>query len=67
MQDVATLMALIVLLLSFASTYVFQAGLIFTLIRRFASTIVISLLYLIASVVYHATSLVSVCKVISKN
>ena len=65
MQDVSTLMALIILLLSFASTYVFQAGLIFTLIRRFAATIVIALLYLIASVVYHATSLVDILKIIS--
>jgi hypothetical protein len=58
LQNVATLMALIIMLLTFFSTYVFQAGLIGTLVRRFQATIYIALLYLAISIVYHATSLV---------
>uniref|UniRef100_A0A914UGG2 Transmembrane protein 138 n=1 Tax=Plectus sambesii TaxID=2011161 RepID=A0A914UGG2_9BILA len=50
-------MAVIILLLSFSSTYVFQAGLISVLVSKFQMTIYISTIYLALSIVYHFWSL----------
>lgn len=45
-QDVSLVMALIILFLVFFNTYVFKAGLVSILIRKFVATIVVTLIYL---------------------
>uniref|UniRef100_A0A1I8AKX9 Transmembrane protein 138 n=1 Tax=Steinernema glaseri TaxID=37863 RepID=A0A1I8AKX9_9BILA len=57
LQDTNILMTLIVMLISFSSTFVFQAGLISLLLRRFTPTIIVSLLYLALTVAFHIVSL----------
>ncbi|XP_065670041.1 transmembrane protein 138 isoform X2 [Hydra vulgaris] len=52
-QDVCMILALIVLFLVFFNTFVFQAGLVFLLIRKFKVTILTILLYFALSVVLH--------------
>ena len=52
-QDVALLLALIVLFLVFFSTFVFQAGLIFLLVRKFRAIILTTVIYLLLSVGLH--------------
>lgn len=52
-QDVCLLLALIVLFLVFFNTFVFQAGLIFLLVRKFKPTIMCIVLYLTLSVALH--------------
>lgn len=51
-------MALIIMFLTFFSTYVFQAGLVSVLITRFQATIYSSIVYLAFSITYHVWSLV---------
>uniref|UniRef100_A0AC35U6M8 Transmembrane protein 138 n=1 Tax=Rhabditophanes sp. KR3021 TaxID=114890 RepID=A0AC35U6M8_9BILA len=62
LQDVGTIMSIIVLVISFSSTFVFQAGLISYLIIKFRSTIIICFLYLTISVAFHSFSLASFMK-----
>ncbi|XP_023718013.1 transmembrane protein 138 [Cryptotermes secundus] len=56
-QDVCLIFALISLVLSFFSTYAFQAGLIELLYDRFRATIIISTAYLILTITLHSWSL----------
>ncbi|GMT14808.1 hypothetical protein PFISCL1PPCAC_6105, partial [Pristionchus fissidentatus] len=57
LQDTCLVLSLILLVITFSSTFVFQAGLISLLISRFAPTIAISLIYLILSIALHVYSL----------
>jgi len=57
-QDTCTVMALIIMFLTFFATFVFQAGLISLLIGRFQASIVSTSLYLLLSIIYHVWSLV---------
>eukprot|EP00112_Aurelia_sp_Birch-Aquarium-sp1_P010244 Seg2197.1 transcript_id=Seg2197.1/GoldUCD/mRNA.D3Y31 product="Transmembrane protein 138" protein_id=Seg2197.1/GoldUCD/D3Y31 len=52
-QDVCLVFALIVLFLVFFNTYIFQAGLVYLLVRKFRTTIIITVLYLSLSVGLH--------------
>ncbi|XP_028409148.1 transmembrane protein 138-like [Dendronephthya gigantea] len=52
-QDVCILFALIVVFLVFFNTYIFQAGLVFLLIRKFKTTIIITVSYLLLSLGLH--------------
>ncbi|CAB4017901.1 transmembrane 138-like [Paramuricea clavata] len=52
-QDVCILFELIVVFLVFFNTYIFQAGLVFLLIRKFKTTIIITVLYLLLSLGLH--------------
>lgn len=56
-QDTCLLLDVIVIFLAFFSTYVFQAGLIWMLISRFFTVIVISSVYVGLSVALHVTKL----------
>ncbi|XP_065829702.1 transmembrane protein 138-like [Oscarella lobularis] len=56
-QDVCLVIDVIVLFLIFFNTYVFKAGLVSVIIRKFKSTIVVSLLYLGLCLAYHIWSL----------
>ncbi|GFG39098.1 hypothetical protein Cfor_12232 [Coptotermes formosanus] len=56
-QDVCLIFALISLVLSFFSTYAFQAGLIELLYDRFRVTVIISAIYLIFTIALHSWSL----------
>uniref|UniRef100_A0A0K0FMF5 Transmembrane protein 138 n=1 Tax=Strongyloides venezuelensis TaxID=75913 RepID=A0A0K0FMF5_STRVS len=58
-QNVSTVMGVIVLVISFISTFVFQAGLIKYLVFKFKSIIIISLIYLAISVITHTITLKS--------
>lgn len=49
--------SLIIVFLSFFSTYVFQAGLVGLLVSRYRVPIIISVLYLGLSITYHVVSL----------
>ena len=51
--------ALIVLFLVFFNTYIFQAGLVYLLVRKFRTTIIITVLYLALSVGLHVWTVVS--------
>ncbi|KAK6644748.1 hypothetical protein RUM43_001021 [Polyplax serrata] len=53
-QDVFIVISLTVTLISFFSTYVFQAGLVELLFDRFRLAILISVFYLIVTIVLHA-------------
>ncbi|XP_065072379.1 transmembrane protein 138-like [Rhopilema esculentum] len=52
-QDVSLVFALIVLFLVFFNTYVFQAGLVYLLVRKFKTTIIVTIFYLALSVGLH--------------
>lgn len=52
-QDLCIIFAIIVVFLVFFNTYIFQAGLVSLLIRKFKTTIIISILYLALSVGLH--------------
>ena len=52
-QDVCLLLALVVLFLVFFNTFVFQAGLIFLLVRKFKTAIICIGIYLILSLALH--------------
>jgi len=58
-QDVCIILAIIVVFLLFFNTYVFQAGLISLLIRKFKTTIIIAVVYLALSVGLHVWTMVS--------
>lgn len=58
-QDVCVLLSLIVLFLVFFNTFVFQAGFIYLLVRKFRTTICCILLYLMLSVALHLWTMVS--------
>ncbi|PIO73495.1 hypothetical protein TELCIR_04540 [Teladorsagia circumcincta] len=58
LQDTLILLSVIVLVITFSSTFVFQAGLIFLLFRRFASTIISAFVYLGVSITLHCVTLV---------
>ncbi|PIO60840.1 hypothetical protein TELCIR_17654 [Teladorsagia circumcincta] len=59
LQDTLILLSVIVLIITFSSTFVFQAGLIFLLFRRFASTLISAFVYLGVSITLHCVTLVS--------
>ncbi|XP_035742889.1 transmembrane protein 138-like isoform X4 [Vespa mandarinia] len=52
-QDFCLIVALIVLLVNFFSTYIFQAGLIQLLYIRFRMTLIVCILYLVLSIILH--------------
>uniref|UniRef100_A0A7M5V950 Transmembrane protein 138 n=2 Tax=Clytia hemisphaerica TaxID=252671 RepID=A0A7M5V950_9CNID len=52
-QDVGLLLSLIVLFLVFFNTFVFRAGVIFLLVRKFKTTLLCIILYLMLSVGLH--------------
>lgn len=58
-QDLCIIFAIIVVFLVFFNTYIFQAGLVSLLIRKFKTTIIISILYLALSVGLHVWTMVS--------
>ena len=62
-QDLCIIFAIIVVFLVFFNTYIFQAGLVSLLIRKFKTTIIISILYLALSVGLHVWTMVSVPRV----
>uniref|UniRef100_A0A183I632 Transmembrane protein 138 n=1 Tax=Onchocerca flexuosa TaxID=387005 RepID=A0A183I632_9BILA len=53
LQDTLIVLSIIVILIAFSSTFVFQAGLITLLLSKFASTIILSSVYLALSILYH--------------
>ncbi|CAJ0608542.1 unnamed protein product [Cylicocyclus nassatus] len=57
LQNTLILVSIIVLVIAFSSTFVFQAGLIFLLVRRFSYALVAALVYLVVSIALHYTSL----------
>uniref|UniRef100_A0AC34REL2 Transmembrane protein 138 n=1 Tax=Panagrolaimus sp. JU765 TaxID=591449 RepID=A0AC34REL2_9BILA len=57
LQDTAIVMSIIVLLIAFTSTFVFQAGLILILIQKFAAVLVVATIYLILSITLHVVHL----------
>ncbi len=52
-QDVVLIFSLITIFLTFANTYIFQAGMIGVLLRQFRASIVVVSSYLVLSVTYH--------------
>uniref|UniRef100_A0A0K0D5Q2 Transmembrane protein 138 n=1 Tax=Angiostrongylus cantonensis TaxID=6313 RepID=A0A0K0D5Q2_ANGCA len=57
LQDTLILLSVVVLVIAFSSTFVFQAGLIFLLFRRFASTLISAFVYLAFTIAFHYISL----------
>ncbi|MFH4978492.1 hypothetical protein AB6A40_005201 [Gnathostoma spinigerum] len=53
LQDSTVAMSIIVMVISFSSTFVFQAGLLSLLLIEFAPTICVSVLYLFLSIAHH--------------
>ncbi|KAL3993644.1 Transmembrane protein 138 family protein [Acanthocheilonema viteae] len=53
LQDALIVLSIIIILIAFSSTFVFQAGLIVLLLSKFASTIILSLTYLALSILLH--------------
>lgn len=56
-QDIALIFSLVLLLLAFFNTFVFKAGLIVLLLRKFSMTLLTGSVYLILTVTYQAWSL----------
>ena len=56
-QDVCLVFSLIIVFLSFFSTYVFQAGLVGVLVQQFKTTIAVTVLYIGLSIAFHVFSL----------
>ena len=56
-QDVCLIFSLIIVFLSFFSTYVFQAGLVGLLVSKYKVPIMVSITYLGLSISYHVCSL----------
>ncbi|XP_029439067.1 transmembrane protein 138 [Rhinatrema bivittatum] len=52
-QDIAILFNVIILFLMFFNTFVFQAGLVSLLFRKFKGTIILSAVYLALSIAFH--------------
>lgn len=59
MQDALIVLSIIVTIIAFTSTLVFQAGLIVLLLSKFASTIILSLIYLALSILLHFHDMVN--------
>ncbi|OZC04841.1 hypothetical protein X798_08206, partial [Onchocerca flexuosa] len=59
LQDTLIVLSIIVILIAFSSTFVFQAGLITLLLSKFASTIIVSSVYLALSILYHFYDMLS--------
>ncbi|KIH54067.1 hypothetical protein ANCDUO_15788 [Ancylostoma duodenale] len=57
LQDTLILVSVIVLVIAFSSTFVFQAGLIFLLVRRYSYALISALIYLGFSIGLHYTSM----------
>ncbi|CAJ0952573.1 unnamed protein product, partial [Mesorhabditis belari] len=57
LQGTNLVLCIIVLVISFSSTFVFQAGLISLLLKEFSPTLLVSVLYLIASIALHVFTL----------
>lgn len=57
-QDIGLIFSIILLFVVFFSTFAFKAGLISILIKKFAATLIIGLLYLLLTVSYHIWNLV---------
>ncbi|CAJ0581518.1 unnamed protein product, partial [Mesorhabditis spiculigera] len=57
LQGTNLVLSVIVLVISFSSTFVFQAGLISLLLKQFSPTLIIAVLYLVLSVTLHFFSL----------
>ncbi|VDM64307.1 unnamed protein product [Angiostrongylus costaricensis] len=57
LQDTLILLSVVVLVIAFSSTFVFQAGLIFLLFKRFASTLISAFVYLAFTIAFHYISL----------
>uniref|UniRef100_A0A0R3RTB9 Transmembrane protein 138 n=1 Tax=Elaeophora elaphi TaxID=1147741 RepID=A0A0R3RTB9_9BILA len=53
LQDALIVLSIIIILIAFSSTFVFQAGLIVLLLSKFGSTIILSLIYLALSILLH--------------
>ncbi|XP_034239312.1 transmembrane protein 138 [Thrips palmi] len=56
-QDLCLIFAFTTLLLSFFSTYLFQAGLVYLIYNKFCAVIYVMLLYLALTIMYHIWSL----------
>lgn len=56
-QDVCLVFSLIIVFLSFISTYIFQAGLVGILVTQFRTAILVSLAYTGLSITFHVASL----------
>jgi len=56
-QDVCLVFSLIIVFLSFFSTYIFQAGLVGVLVKEFRMPIMVTLLYIGLSIAFHVWSL----------
>ena len=56
-QDICLIFSLVLLFLVFFNTFVFKAGLISLLIRKFSGTMLISAVYLILTISYHIWNL----------
>uniref|UniRef100_A0A8C4QUM7 Transmembrane protein 138 n=1 Tax=Eptatretus burgeri TaxID=7764 RepID=A0A8C4QUM7_EPTBU len=52
-QDIAILFNIIIIILMFFNTFVFQAGLVGILIHKFKATIIVSAIYLGLSIAFH--------------
>uniref|UniRef100_A0A0M3IQJ4 Transmembrane protein 138 n=1 Tax=Ascaris lumbricoides TaxID=6252 RepID=A0A0M3IQJ4_ASCLU len=57
LQDATIIMCIIVMVIAFSSTFVFQAGLISLLLMKFSPAIILSLLYLLLSILLHCFTL----------
>ncbi|KAI6184342.1 hypothetical protein M3Y97_00585900 [Aphelenchoides bicaudatus] len=57
LQDTCIILCIIVMLITFSSTFVFQAGLISVLVKQFAPSLIISFIYLALSITLHVISL----------
>uniref|UniRef100_A0A8R1TKH7 Transmembrane protein 138 n=1 Tax=Onchocerca volvulus TaxID=6282 RepID=A0A8R1TKH7_ONCVO len=53
LQDTLIVLSIIVIIIAFSSTFVFQAGLITVLLSKFATTIIFSSIYLALSILFH--------------
>lgn len=57
LQDMGLILAAVLIFLIFFNTYAFKAGLLSLLVRKFSATLVVSLLYFVFTLGYHAWSL----------
>ncbi|VDK83790.1 unnamed protein product [Litomosoides sigmodontis] len=53
LQDALIVLSIVIIFIAFASTFIFQAGLIELLLSKFASTIVLSVVYCALSILLH--------------
>ncbi|XP_075263041.1 transmembrane protein 138-like [Convolutriloba macropyga] len=56
-QDICLVFALIVMSLMFVNTYIFQAGLVKILVKKFKLTIITNILYLCITIAFHIVDL----------